>query len=204
MKSTTCVRVMLISLFLLGVVSVGLFMIQQSTIAGAETIGKADSAVGEYETIADLVPRIAVLEARLSAAEAALSVLRGQLVASQEPNPFMLVQNPPPGQLIIPPGGIQVTPQTPAPGPGLRITPPRRNQDGPTPQATPGQATGHPDDILLPGFGSFMRIVFGPINGLAGPHLIIEGVNVHIRSGSGATDDNGALACKAPSSWASF
>ncbi len=32
-------------------------------------------------------------------------------------------------------------------------------------------------------------VVQGPVNGLAGPHLIFEGVNVHIRSGSGSTDD---------------
>jgi hypothetical protein len=31
------------------------------------------------------------------------------------------------------------------------------------------------------------------INGLSGPHVIFEGVNVHIRSGSGFTDDGGSL-----------
>ncbi len=30
----------------------------------------------------------------------------------------------------------------------------------------------------------FVSVVTGPINGLAGPHLIFAGVNVHIRSGS--------------------
>jgi hypothetical protein len=34
-----------------------------------------------------------------------------------------------------------------------------------------------------------VRVDHGEINGLAGPHLIIEGCNVHVRSGSGATDD---------------
>lgn len=29
-----------------------------------------------------------------------------------------------------------------------------------------------------------------PINGMVGPHLIISGVNVHVRSGTGFTDDN--------------
>jgi hypothetical protein len=37
----------------------------------------------------------------------------------------------------------------------------------------------------------FMMVEDGPINGLAGPHLIITEVNVHIRSGSNATDDGG-------------
>jgi len=35
----------------------------------------------------------------------------------------------------------------------------------------------------------FIHFVPGPINGLAGPHIIFEGVNVHVRSGSGSTDD---------------
>jgi hypothetical protein len=34
-----------------------------------------------------------------------------------------------------------------------------------------------------------VRLVEGEINGVAGPHLIIEGANLHLRSGSGATDD---------------
>jgi hypothetical protein len=34
-----------------------------------------------------------------------------------------------------------------------------------------------------------MTLVDGPLEGLAGPHLLIQGVNVHIRSGSGVTDD---------------
>jgi hypothetical protein len=33
--------------------------------------------------------------------------------------------------------------------------------------------------------------VEGPLNDLTGPHLIVEGVNVHIRSGSGTTQDSG-------------
>ena len=31
-----------------------------------------------------------------------------------------------------------------------------------------------------------LTLVQGPENGLAGPHLIVERVNVHIRSGAGA------------------
>jgi hypothetical protein len=38
-----------------------------------------------------------------------------------------------------------------------------------------------------------VRTQEGELNGLGGPHLIIEGCNVHIRSGSGATDDQGGL-----------
>src|SRR5206468_2363338 len=36
----------------------------------------------------------------------------------------------------------------------------------------------------------YVTIDTNTINGLAGPHLIFTGVNVHIRSGSGFTDDN--------------
>jgi hypothetical protein len=35
----------------------------------------------------------------------------------------------------------------------------------------------------------FVTVENGPINSLAGPHLIFTGANVHIRSGSGETDD---------------
>jgi hypothetical protein len=34
-----------------------------------------------------------------------------------------------------------------------------------------------------------LTVVAGPVNGLAGPHLILEGVNVHIRSGAGSSDE---------------
>ena len=37
---------------------------------------------------------------------------------------------------------------------------------------------------------AYATVVNGPINGVAGPHFILEGVNVHIRSGSGSTHDN--------------
>jgi hypothetical protein len=42
----------------------------------------------------------------------------------------------------------------------------------------------------------YIRIDNNELNGLAGPHVIIEGVNVHVRSGSGVTDDGGE-----PSGW---
>ena len=35
----------------------------------------------------------------------------------------------------------------------------------------------------------FVRVEFESINGLAGPHWIVEGANVHVRSGSGVTND---------------
>ena len=206
MKSTTFVRYTLITLILLGTASVGSFLNPNTTPAGAETYDGQDGPGRNTESLDYLVTRIAALESRLTAAEAELSILRGRQAASYDNDLLTLAQLRPPatitnppsgGPVIVPPGGA-VIPQPPVPGsrPDLRIRPPSRGQDGPTPQATPGQATGRPGDIVVPavpGFGSFMRIVFEPINGLAGPHLIIEGVNVHIRSGGGATDDNGAL-----------
>lgn len=42
----------------------------------------------------------------------------------------------------------------------------------------------------VPDLEKYVRIETNPINGLSGPHLLITGANVHIRSGSGATDDN--------------
>ncbi len=39
----------------------------------------------------------------------------------------------------------------------------------------------------------FVRVESEPINGLAGPHWIVEGANVHVRSGSGATNDGCVL-----------
>ncbi len=38
----------------------------------------------------------------------------------------------------------------------------------------------------------FQIVVQGEINGLAGPHLIFEAVNLHIESGSGSTTDGGS------------
>ena len=39
----------------------------------------------------------------------------------------------------------------------------------------------------------FMHVEEGDLNGLKGPHLIIEGANLHVRSGSGATAEDGNL-----------
>ncbi len=44
-----------------------------------------------------------------------------------------------------------------------------------------------------PKLEDFISIDMNPINGLPGPHIIIEGANLHIRSGSGATDDFGRV-----------
>lgn len=41
---------------------------------------------------------------------------------------------------------------------------------------------------------SFVRLEPGAMNGLSGPHWIIEGANLHVRSGSGETSDGCSLA----------
>src|SRR5437762_6885106 len=41
----------------------------------------------------------------------------------------------------------------------------------------------------LPALAPFVSVNPGPINGVGGPHVIFTGVNVHIRSGSGMTND---------------
>jgi hypothetical protein len=38
--------------------------------------------------------------------------------------------------------------------------------------------------------GPYVSVVTTSLNGLKGPHIIFTGANVHIRDGSGATDDN--------------
>ena len=38
--------------------------------------------------------------------------------------------------------------------------------------------------------GAYVSVDPNPINGLNGPHILFTGANVHIRSGSGFTDDN--------------
>jgi hypothetical protein len=45
----------------------------------------------------------------------------------------------------------------------------------------------------LQGLIDHVNFVEGPLNGLNGPHLVFEGVNIHVRSGSGATDDGAAF-----------
>jgi len=42
---------------------------------------------------------------------------------------------------------------------------------------------------LLP----FIQVIPGSLNGVKGPHIVITGANLHLRSGSGDTDDNGVL-----------
>ena len=41
----------------------------------------------------------------------------------------------------------------------------------------------------VPNLEKYVTIDTNPINGVAGPHILITGANVHVRSGSGATDD---------------
>lgn len=48
-----------------------------------------------------------------------------------------------------------------------------------------GQSSGNSD------LAKYVTVDPNPINGVNGPHIIFTGANVHIRSGSGATDDNG-------------
>lgn len=46
--------------------------------------------------------------------------------------------------------------------------------------------------MVLQSKTQFIEIEPGDLNGLAGPHLIVSGVNLHVRSGTGTTDDAGA------------
>ncbi len=39
----------------------------------------------------------------------------------------------------------------------------------------------------------YISLEVNPINGVNGPHIIFSGANVHVRSGSGSTDDNNTL-----------
>ena len=52
------------------------------------------------------------------------------------------------------------------------------------PRAVPAAA------LTLEDLAQFVRVEEGPLDGLIGPHVIFEGANVHVRSGSGATDDD--------------
>jgi hypothetical protein len=45
----------------------------------------------------------------------------------------------------------------------------------------------------LSALAKYVTVDPNPINGIKGPHVIFSGANVHIRSGSGATDDSGTL-----------
>jgi len=43
--------------------------------------------------------------------------------------------------------------------------------------------------VKLKAFLAHIRVVEGEVDSLKGPHILYEGVNVHLRSGSGSTDD---------------
>lgn len=45
---------------------------------------------------------------------------------------------------------------------------------------------------LVDDLADVLTIEPGELNGLAGPHVIFEGANLHVRSGTGATDDGGS------------
>ena len=44
-------------------------------------------------------------------------------------------------------------------------------------------------NALMQALVPYVSVVPGPLNGVTGPHIVFQGVNVHIRSGSGATLD---------------
>ena len=46
---------------------------------------------------------------------------------------------------------------------------------------------------VIPGLEKYLSVNANDMNGVKGPHLVIEGANLHVRSGSGATDDAGTL-----------
>lgn len=45
----------------------------------------------------------------------------------------------------------------------------------------------------IPDLATYLKIDTNQINGVNGPHILITGANVHVRSGSGFTNDNGTL-----------
>lgn len=45
----------------------------------------------------------------------------------------------------------------------------------------------------IPDLDKYVKIETNPLNGVTGPHILITGANVHVRSGSGFTNDNGTL-----------
>jgi hypothetical protein len=46
---------------------------------------------------------------------------------------------------------------------------------------------------IIPGLGKYLKVdTTNVLNGVIGPHILFSGVNVHVRSGSGATDNNSA------------
>lgn len=45
---------------------------------------------------------------------------------------------------------------------------------------------------IIPELGKYVKIDTNSISGVNGPHILITGANVHVRSGSGATNNNAA------------
>jgi hypothetical protein len=46
---------------------------------------------------------------------------------------------------------------------------------------------------MIPGLEKYVSVNTNDMNGVKGPHIVIERANLHVRSGSGATDDAGTL-----------
>ena len=61
--------------------------------------------------------------------------------------------------------------------------------------AADGDIWSQLDDMVIPGtlldLADYVRVVPGDVNGLSGPHVMVEGANFHVRSGSGYTNDGG-------------
>lgn len=46
---------------------------------------------------------------------------------------------------------------------------------------------------IIPGLGKYLKVdTTNELNGVIGPHILFSGVNVHVRNGSGVTDNNNA------------
>jgi hypothetical protein len=60
--------------------------------------------------------------------------------------------------------------------------------------ALEGKATGGSTDPVLAQLAKYVKVVeTGDLDGVKGPHVIFDKVNLHLRSGSNATNDNGTL-----------
>jgi hypothetical protein len=47
---------------------------------------------------------------------------------------------------------------------------------------------------IIPGLGKYLKVdTANVLNGVKAPHILVTGANVHVRSGSGFTNDNGTL-----------
>jgi hypothetical protein len=57
--------------------------------------------------------------------------------------------------------------------------------------STVANSSGGSGTSVLNALAKYVTVDTTQINGLNGPHVIFTGVNVHVRSGSGATGDNG-------------